>query len=771
MKLLIVESPAKAKTLEGYLGKNFKVVSSYGHVRTLPSEKDAIDPNNDFKIKYKAIDRSKDKIKILAEHFKNAEEVFLATDPDREGEAISWHILELMKSKKLLNKPTSIKRIVFYEITKASVLNAVNNPRELDLNLIHAQQTRQALDYLVGFTLSPVLWRKLPGSKSAGRVQSVALKALCERENAIDKFIEKEYWSISGIFQASNNEPCKSILDTYLGKKLDKHAIISQEKAKEIIKNIKDLDYKLQSIKKKEIKKNPTAPFITSTLIQESSRKLSFSAKKTMQVAQKLYEGIVIDGELTGVITYMRTDSISISKEAISQIRDYISNNFGDKYLPSKPNVYKSKIKNAQEAHEAIRATNFNHTPEKLTNSLSIDQMKLYSLIWKRSMASQMTSARLESVSVEIASSDEKTKFKTTGSTLVFDGFYKVYIEGVDNEDTEKKNKIPKMTEGENLILEKIDPNQHFTQPPPRYTEASLVKKMEELGIGRPSTYPIILSILVDRSYARITQKRFFAEPRGRLVEAFLNKFFSNYIDYDFTANLENSLDEISNGKKNWKDILKDFWFPFKNTSDEVMKIQNTDVVIEIENLLSEYIFKGENGEALSKKCPKCKEGDLGLKTGKFGAFIGCSNYPECNFKNVLFADDISEAPKNDDLVIGLDKETKKEILLKKGPYGFYLQKEDGDKVKRVSLPSSMSPDNVELGAATDLLNLPKLLGKHTTIQEDIFVKIGKFGPYLECNKKFFSLKKIERIHLSLDEAITFIDEYKPKDIKKPRGK
>ncbi len=769
MKLLIVESPAKAKTLEKYLGKDFKVISSYGHIRSLPSVRDAVEPENNFKLTYKPIIRAKDTIKNLADNFKKAEIIYLATDPDREGEAISWHILETMKSKKSLNNAVNVKRIAFHEITKNAVINAINNPRELDQDLIHAQQARQALDYLVGFTLSPVLWRKLPGSKSAGRVQSVALKLLCERENERDKFKEQEYWTIDSIFSKNNKDSFSSQLHTYNGEKLEKFSINKENKAKDIIKNIKTLNYKVSSIKKKDIIRKPTAPFITSTLIQEASRKLNFSAKKTMIIAQKLYEGIQVKSKTDGLITYMRTDSVTISQEAIKNITSHIKSHYGSNYLPKNPILYKSKSKNAQEAHEAIRPTNFSNNPTNLKDFLDNDQYRLYELIWKRTIASQMANVKLESVTIEISSQNNKNIFKSTGSTIVFDGFYRVYKEGIDNEENEKKNNIPKLQEGDILNLDKIIPNQHFTQPPPRYTEASLVKKMEELGIGRPSTYPKIISILVEREYAKILQKRFIPEAKGRLVDAFLNKFFDKYIDYDFTANLENDLDDVANGKKKWKEVLSNFWILFKNTSDKVLEIKNIDIINEVEKLLLDYIFNTTDKDELSKlrKCTNCKNGELGLKTGKFGAFIGCSNYPECSYKRTLFQEENTENKNEKEKVIGVDEITQSEILLKKGPYGFYLEKEVDGKKKRASLPAKVSPDNINLEFACSLLNLPKDLGKHPTIKEDILVKIGRYGPYLECNKKFYALKNIDKINLELLEAVDLIDNYKPKQSKK----
>lgn len=772
MKLLIVESPAKAKTLEKYLGGDYKVISSYGHVRTLPSIKNSVEPENDFKITYTVLEKARDTIKKLSENFKKADAIFLATDPDREGEAISWHILEAMKSKKSLNKNVLIKRIVFHEITKSAVINAIENPRELDKDLIHAQQARQALDYLVGFTLSPILWRKLPGSRSAGRVQSVALKLLCERENKRDKFKEQEYWSIESVFQNDAKVNFNSALHINDGKKIEKLTISDESYAREIAKNVEQLKYKVSSIEKKEINRKPTAPFITSTLIQEASRKLNFTAQKTMLLAQKLYEGIEINGEITGLISYMRTDNVTISKEAIKNIASYIENHYGLNYLLPTPIIYKSKSKNAQEAHEAIRPTDFQNIPSAIKEFLDNDQYRLYELIWKRTVASQMANAKLESVTVEISSETSNNIFKSVGSIIIFDGFYKIYKEGEDDEEDDNKNKIPKLNQGDELKLNKVTINQHFTQPPPRYTEASLVKRMEELGIGRPSTYPKIISILMERKYAKIVQKSFVPESKGRLVDAFLNKFFNKYIDYDFTANLENNLDDIANGKKDWKDVLTNFWSLFKSTSNQVLEIKNIDIINEVENLLIDYIFKSDNVKDIDslKKCSKCKDGILGLKTGKFGAFIGCSNYPECNYKRTLFERETLENDDNNEKILGKDAKTKADILLKKGPYGFYLEKEESGKKKRASLPAKYPHENIDLAFASSILNLPKYIGKHPYINKDIFVKIGRYGPYLECDKKFYALKSIDKVNLELVEAIKLIDNYKPKIIKRKKN-
>ncbi len=753
MKLLIVESPAKAKTLSRYLGKDYKVLSSYGHVRSLPSEKDAVQPENDFSITYKILSKSSKVIKSLQDSFKEADKVYLATDPDREGEAIAWHITESMKEKKSLSKDLIVERVEFQSITKEAVLKGIANPRKLDDHLVHAQQARQALDYLVGFTLSPVLWRKLPGSRSAGRVQSVALKILCDRENEIDDFIKEEYWSIEAIFLTSDKKDFAAKLNVYNQDKLDKMSVKTEEEAANIVKQIQDLDYAIQGITKKEVKKNPPAPFTTSTLIQEGVRKFGFSAKKTMSVAQTLYEGVSIDGSLIGLITYMRTDSVTLSDGAVSDIRSYIKSTYGNQYLSEKPIVYKTKSKVAQEAHEAIRPNTVDKNPESIKNFLTDEQYKLYSLIWKRTVACQMSKAVYQSTSIEITSKDQKHMFKASGSILVFEGFQKLYKETKDSEE----QLLPNMSEGMNVTLDDLKHCQHFTQPPPRYTEASLVKRMEELGIGRPSTYPIIISILVDRDYAKIEQKRFVPESRGRLVDTFLSKFFPKYIDYEFTANLEDELDGVADGKKEWKAVLSNFWYPFKEKSEEVLGIKNMEILENIEKSLEKHIFKAEENKN-SKKCTKCNDGTLGLRTSKFGAFIGCSNYPKCDYRRSLFSDDADgDTQEVQDNILGIDPTDNKEIFLKKGPYGFYLEKIIDNKPKRVSLLKSAKTPEISLELASNLMSLPKKLGKHPDNNEEVFVKIGRYGPYLECNKKFYSLKTLDKIDIDLDEAIEII--------------
>jgi DNA topoisomerase-1 len=700
-------------------------------------------------------------VKLLLDNVKKAEAIYLATDPDREGEAISWHILEVMKKKKAIGKDINIQRVVFHEITKNVIVDALDNSRDLDMNLVKAQQARQALDYLVGFTLSPILWRKLPGSRSAGRVQSVALKILCDRENEIDLFKEQEYWSINADF-AYEKKIFPANLIIYDAQKLEKFSIPNKKTAELIKSKLEGLSYSVSNITKKNISRKPVAPFITSTLIQEGARKLNFSAKKTMMIAQKLYEGIKIGNDIAGLITYMRTDSVNISQAAITEIRKFIEAEYGANYVSPKINLYKSKSKNAQEAHEAIRPTSFKMPPKKIRQYLDNDQYRLYEIIWSRSVASQMANVLLESVTVEIATPDQKNVFKAVGSTVIFDGFYRLYQEGKDTEE-KKEPLLPSLNKDDKLNLDIIKPNQHFTQPPPRYTEASLVKKMEELGIGRPSTYPIILSILVDREYALINQKRFFPQSRGRLVDAFLGKFFHHYVDYDFTAKLEDDLDLIASGKKTFLDTMSVFWNSFKKTSDDVMEVQNIDVIKKIEDSLMQHIFNCEDENELAKLrvCPGCKKGELGIKAGKFGAFLGCSNYPECSYKKGLFADDQQE--NTDKIETPIVDEGDTQIYLKKGPYGNYLQQDIDEKAKRVSLPASVKKETLSTEVIKELMQLPRSLGDSKQLGGEVFVKIGKFGPYLECNKKFYSLRSLERIGIQMEDAVEYINNYKPK--------
>ena len=776
MNLLIVESPAKAKTIEKYLGKDFKVISSYGHIRGIPSIKGAVEPDNNFHTRYAIGEKAIKHVEQIVKAVKDSDLIYLATDPDREGEAISWHIFEVIKSKKAIKNTTKVKRVIFHEITKKAVLNAIDTSREINMDLVHAQQARQALDYLVGFTISPILWRKLPGSKSAGRVQSVALRIICDRENEIEKFKQQEYWTIDAEFAKLNNTTFRAQLFKIEGENLEKFAFTNQKSAQDIVTLLPKEGYEVSNIKSKQLKRIPPPPFTTSSMLQEASRKLGFSAKKTASIAQRLYEGIQIGKEILGLITYMRTDSVTVSKDAILETIDVLKNSYGNKYLPSKPRVYKSKIKNAQEAHEAIRPTSVKRKPEDITKYLDNDQLKLYTLIWKRMMASQMSDAVIHSLVIEITTEEKKFIFKATGSSIIFDGFYKLYKEGIDDETKDDRQKLPKLSEKEKLNLKGMLPNQHFTQPPPRYTEASLVKKMEELGIGRPSTYPIIMTILVNREYSKLDKKRFIPEARGRLVNAFLTEFFEKYVEYDFTAKLEDDLDYIATGKKNWKHILSDFWLPFKTLTDKIMTLKTIDILHKVEKSLTDFIFSRNNATDINTSdkhiCPECKEGILGLRNSKFGSFIGCSKYPDCNYKRPIGNN--SETKESNALhnkikpqSIGIDSTSGKEIFLKKGPYGFYLEIEKEKKRKRVSIPKNIEIADINLKIAQKLINLPLLIGKHPKTSHDIFLKIGKYGPYLECNKKFYSIKNSNFLETNLEDALLIMNTSKKKETKK----
>lgn len=772
MKLLIVESPAKAKTIEKYLGKDYKVIASYGHVRDLVSKDGSVDPDNDFSMKWEIDATGAKQIKAIKEYVKKADEVFLATDPDREGEAISWHIADILKNEL---KTIPVKRVVFHEITKNAVKSAIDSPRDLNNELVNAYLARRALDYLVGFKLSPILWRKLPKSKSAGRVQSVALRLIFEREVEIENFKVQEYWSLVGCFSANEGNIYAKLI-TYNGEKLDKLAIQDEKSAEDILNRLKALNYHVKEVEKKVVSRKPFAPFITSTLQQEASRKLGFSARQTMSCAQKLYEGMSINGEQTGLITYMRTDSVNLSLEAVDGIRKYISETYSSKYLPSKPNVFVNKVKNAQEAHEAIRPVNFALTPEKLKGIISDDLLRLYDLIWKRTIACQMQNAKLNQVSIDISDNDSKNIFRATGSTIIFDGFLKVYDESKDDgakedalseEQKLDKQLLPDITNNENVSLLDIDKNQHFTKPPFRYTEASLVKKLEELGIGRPSTYANILYVLQQRGYVSLKQRKFFIENLGRFVTSFLISFFSRYVEFDFTAKLEQKLDDISNGALDWKDVLKEFWNEFSVNIADAEKLRITDVINHLEQDLDKYLFSDKNG-VINKVCPKCN-GVLSLKLGKFGAFIACKNYPDCDYtKRITLGDTNTDNMENDkDTDSGQITEkafdpkelgvyNDEKVYLKKGPYGFYVQLGDGKKPKRHAIPKTLNVEEIDFDKAVFLLSLPKELGKYE--EKEISVAIGRFGPYIKYGDKFFSVKNInEFMTMSLEKALEII--------------
>jgi DNA topoisomerase-1 len=770
MNVVVVESPAKAKTINKYLGKDFKVLASFGHIRDLPAKDGSVQPDDNFSMVWEMDARSKKQFKEITDAMKGADKLFLATDPDREGEAISWHVQEVLENRKLL-KGVDVKRVVFHEITKQAVLDAVASPREINQELVEAYLARRALDYLVGFNLSPVLWRKLPGSRSAGRVQSVALRLICERESEIEAFKADEYWTIGAKFTTPKRKTIAAHLTHLDANKLAKLDIGNQQAADTAVATVKAGTYTVGDVERKKSRRNPAPPFTTSTLQQEASRKLGFGTKRTMQVAQKLYEGISLGGETVGLITYMRTDAVNLSNEAIFAARDLIKDQYGDKYLPDAPRTYKTKAKNAQEAHEAIRPTAVVRRPEEMAKYLDADQLKLYSLIWKRTVACQMESAVLDQVGVVIQSQDKQTWLRASGSVVVFDGFLTLYQEGRDDsDDDESGDKIlPDVQTGDQLNLGPVEADQHFTQPPPRYSEASLVKKMEELGIGRPSTYASIISVLQDRDYVRLDKKRFIPEDRGRLVTAFLANFFNRYVQYDFTANLEDQLDEISNGDADWQKVLREFWIAFSGAVDETKELRVRDVLDALDKDLAEHFFhEGEDGKD-PRVCPTCGEGRLSLKLGKFGAFIGCSNYPDCKYTRPLIQNedgdqavpDLEAGPKE----LGVDPETGEMVTMRRGPYGIYVQLGDIDpedkkkKPKRASLTTDMKAQEMDLQAALKLLSLPRNVGIFPDTGEMIKAGIGRFGPYVSVGKTFVSLKEDSPYEVGENRAIALIHE------------
>ena len=765
MKLVIVESPAKAKTINKYLGKDYQVLASFGHIRDLPAKDGSVLPDKDFEMTWAVEGKGEKHVKDIIAALQKADEVYLASDPDREGEAIAWHIVQELTKRKKLNVP--VQRVVFNEITKSAVSEAMKNPRQIDMDLVNAYLARRALDYLVGFTLSPVLWRKLPGSKSAGRVQSVALRLICERESEIEAFKKQEYWSLSAMLETLGKENFKAVLSHADGKKLDKFALSDEGTANAMKARVLSSTFYVGDIEKKQTKRNPAPAFTTSTLQQEASRKLNFAAKKTMKTAQELYEGVEINGERIGLITYMRTDGVALAQEAVEAMRVFIEKEYGKDYLPEKPRIYKNKVKNAQEAHEAIRPTNINRTPQSVASFLEKDQLKLYELIWKRALACQMECALLDKVAVDIPNQDNSLMLHATGQTIAFPGFIKVYKEDVDDEKEEEGGLLPLMNKGDALGLLDVHTEQHFTEPPPRYSEASLVKKMEELGIGRPSTYASILSVLQDRAYVVLNKKRFVPEDRGRVVTAFLENYFNQYVQYDFTAKLESLLDDITSGEAEWKKVLSDFWRDFYATVQEVSPFKTADVLQKVDEALEKHLFPTPE----SRICPECGKGSLSLKVGRYGAFIGCSNYPECKytrqFSNTSLDDDgnvVEETPKEDTTrILGVDKNGLN-VSVKKGPYGWYVQLGDGKEAKRVSLPKNKTAEEITLEQAQSLLELPKVLGKDPETKEDIEVSIGRFGPYVKRGKTFQSLTPSDDIlTIDLNRALTLLKNGKAK--------
>ncbi|MEL6991517.1 MAG: type I DNA topoisomerase, partial [Pseudomonadota bacterium] len=737
MPVVVVESPAKAKTINKYLGNHYTVLASYGHVRDLPAKDGSVVPDDDFEMKWEVGTDSKKHIKAIADALKDDNALILATDPDREGEAISWHLEEALRKRKAIKKDTPVSRVVFNAITKTAVTEAMENPRDVDAPLVEAYLARRALDYLVGFNLSPVLWRKLPGARSAGRVQSVCLRLIVEREMEIEAFRAREYWSVKAELTTPRGQTFEARLVSLTGKKLDKYDLEDETQAEMAAQAIKSRDLSVTSVQAKPASRNPSPPFMTSTLQQEASRKFGFGARQTMQVAQRLYEA--------GHITYMRTDGIDMAPEAVQAARDAIKDRYGAEYLPGSPRMYKNKAKNAQEAHECIRPTRMDNDTESLKLA-DADQRKLYDLIWKRTLACQMEAAKLERTTVEIASADEQVGLRATGQVVLFDGFMRIYEEGRDDQVVDDDDKrLPQMSQGEACAKTSVTPEQHFTQPPPRYTEATLVKRMEELGIGRPSTYASIVTTIQDRDYVRKEKNRLLPEDKGRIVTIFLLNFFRKYVGYEFTANLEEELDVISAGEADYKAVLAQFWRDFSAAIAETSELRISEVLDRLDEALAPQLYPPREDGTDPRKCPACDDGSLHLKTSRSGGFVGCSCYPDCRFTRAIGGEASEVAA---DRVLGEDDGDV--ISLKSGRFGPYVQRgeptEEVKKPPRASLPKGWTPDDMDLDKALMLLSLPREIGPHPDDGEMIEAGIGRYGPFVKHGRLYANLKDVDDV-------------------------
>ena len=781
MDIVVVESPAKAKTINKYLGPGYEVLASFGHVRDLPAKDGSVDPEHDFHMLWEVDDKSRKRLNDIARAVKGANKLILATDPDREGEAISWHVLEVLKEQHAIGKQ-SVERVVFNAITKKAVLDAMKHPRSIDRALVDAYLARRALDYLVGFTLSPVLWRKLPGARSAGRVQSVALRLVCDRELEIEKFVAREYWSLVATLATPRSDTFQARLVGADGKKIQRLDIGSGAEAEAFKQALENAAFTVANVEAKPARRNPPPPFTTSTLQQEASRKLGFAPAHTMRIAQRLYEGVDIDGETVGLITYMRTDGVDIAEEAVAAARSLIGTDYGSRYVPPSPRQYQTKAKNAQEAHEAIRPTDVARRPKDTKAFLDSDQARLYELIWLRTMASQMESAELERTTADITAKVggpgqryQSIDLRANGTVIKFDGFLTLYQEGEDDAaDDEESRRLPEMSAGENLTKRNIDATQHFTEPPPRYSEASLVKRMEELGIGRPSTYASILQVLKDRGYVRIDKKRLVPEDKGRVLTAFLESFFARYVEYDFTAGLEEQLDRISNNEMAWRDLLRDFWRDFTAAVGDIKELRVAQVIDALDEMLAPHLFPPRADGTDPRKCPNCETGKLSLKLGKFGGFIGCTNYPECRYtRQFAPGNGVNGGPDGGMKKLGEDPASGLEVTLRSGRFGPYVQlgeAVEGEKPKRAGLPKGLSPDDLDLERALGLLSLPREIGRHPDDGEPIVAGVGRFGPYVQHGKMYANLTPGDDVlSVGLNRAVTLIEEKRAKGPRKGR--